>query len=55
MNKQYSELANILKDKVDIIICETMASASRSKMCFKSCIGNTNMPVWVSWTLHGRC
>ena len=52
MNKQYSELANILKDKVDIIICETMASALEAKCALKAAL-EINMPVWVSWTLHG--
>ena len=53
MNKQYSELANILKDKVDIIICETMASALEAKCALKAAL-ETNMPVWLSWTLHGN-
>jgi S-methylmethionine-dependent homocysteine/selenocysteine methylase len=53
MDKQYSEIANILKDKVDIIICETMASALEAKCALRSAL-NTNMPVWVSWTLHGN-
>ena len=53
MDKQYSEIANILKDKVDIIICETMASALEAKCALNAAL-NTNMPVWVSWTLHGN-
>ena len=53
MDKQYSEIANILKDKVDIIICETMASALEAKCALRAAL-NTNMPVWVSWTLHGN-
>ncbi|HIM21556.1 MAG TPA: homocysteine S-methyltransferase family protein, partial [Gammaproteobacteria bacterium] len=53
MNKQYSEIASILKDKVDIIICETMASALEAKCALRAAL-NTNMPVWVSWTLHGN-
>ena len=52
MNKQYSEIANILKDEVDIIICETMASALEAKCALKAAL-ETNMPVWVGWTLHG--
>ena len=52
MNKQYSEIASILKDKVDIIICETMASALEAKCALRAAL-NTNMPVWLSWTLHG--
>ena len=52
MNKQYSEIANILKNKVDIIICETMASALEAKCALKAAL-EINMPVWVSWTLHG--
>ena len=52
MNRQYSEIANILKDKVDIIICETMASALEAKCALKAAL-ETNMPVWLSWTLHG--
>ena len=52
MNKQYSEIANILKGKVDIIICETMASALEAKCALKAAL-EIDMPVWVSWTLHG--
>jgi len=52
MIKQYFEIANILKDKVDIIICETMSSALEAKCALKAAL-ETNMPVWVSWTLHG--
>ena len=52
MNKQYSEIANILKDEVDIIICETMASALEAKCALKAAL-ETSMPVWVGWTLHG--
>ena len=52
MNKQYSEIANILKDKVDIIICETMASALEAKCALKAAL-EIDMPVWVSWTLQG--
>ena len=52
MNKQYSEIANILKDEIDIIICETMASALEAKCALKAAL-ETNMPVWVGWTLHG--
>tara|TARA_Y100000590_G_scaffold93439_2_gene105862 strand:+ start:5220 stop:6122 length:903 start_codon:yes stop_codon:yes gene_type:complete len=52
MNKQYSELVNILKNEVDIIICETMASALEAKCALKAAL-KANMPVWVSWTLHG--
>ena len=53
MDKQYFEIANILKDKVDIIICETMASALEAKCALRAAL-NTNMPVWVSWTLQGN-
>ena len=52
MDRQYSEIANILKNKVDIIICETMASALEAKCALRAAL-NTNMPVWLSWTLHG--
>ena len=52
MNKQYSEIANNLKGKDDIIICETMASALEAKCALKAAL-ETDMPVWVSWTLHG--
>ena len=52
MNKQYSEIANILKDKVDIIICETMASALEAKCALKAaleteyaCLGKLD-PSW---------
>ena len=52
MNKQYSELVDILKNEVDIIICETMASTLEAKCALRAAL-KANIPVWVSWTLHG--
>ena len=41
-----------IRDRVDIIICETMASALEAKCALKAAL-ETNMPVWLGWTLHG--
>ena len=53
MVEYYSELASILENEVDIIICETMSSSLEAK-CALSSIQQSNAKIWVSWTLHGN-
>ena len=53
MVEYYFELASILEDEVDIIICETMSSSLEAK-CALSSIQQSNAKIWVSWTLHGN-
>ncbi len=49
----YSEIASMLKDQVDVIVCETMASGLEAKCALRATL-NVDMEVWVSWTLHGN-
>ena len=49
----YSELAIILENEVDIIICETMSSSLEAK-CALSSIQESKADIWISWTLHGN-
>ena len=49
----YSELAIILENEVDIIICETMSSSLEAK-CALSSIQKSKADIWISWTLHGN-
>jgi S-methylmethionine-dependent homocysteine/selenocysteine methylase len=49
----YYELVEILENKVDIIICETMSSSSEAR-CALSTIQQSQSQAWVSWTLHGN-
>lgn len=49
----YYELADILEKEVDIIICETMSSASEAR-CALSTIQQSKTKNWISWTLHGN-
>ena len=53
MVEYYFELASILENEVDIIICETMSSSLEAK-CALSSIQQSNAKIWVSWTLHGN-
>ena len=53
MIQNYTELAAILENEVDIIICETMASSVEAK-CALSSIQQSKSNIWVSWTLHGN-
>ena len=53
MQDQYQELAGILEDKVDIIICETMAHSSEAHAALTS-IQNSKSQKWLGWTLHGN-
>ena len=43
---------NSKDNSVDIIICETMASTLEAKCALRAAL-KANIPVWVSWTLHG--
>ena len=52
MAKYYQEISSILKNKVDIIICETMASTMEAKTALRAAL-NTNTETWLSWTLQG--
>jgi len=53
MIEQYSEIAAILEDKVDIIICETMSSTLEAQSALTS-VKNSSSEVWLSWTLMGN-
>jgi len=53
MCNKYNEIANILKNKVDIIICETMSSGLEAKCALNAAL-QVEADVWVSWTLHGN-
>ena len=52
MAKYYQEISSILKNKVDIIICETMASSMEAKTALRAAL-NTDTETWISWTLQG--
>ena len=47
----YQEQAEILSPFVDLLLCETMASATEGLAAAKAAC-STGKPVWVSWTLH---
>jgi S-methylmethionine-dependent homocysteine/selenocysteine methylase len=47
----YREQAQILAPHVDLLICETMASAKEGRAAAHAAC-STGKPVWVSWTLH---
>ena len=53
MVDQYSVIAEILENEVDIIICETMSCILEAK-CVLSCVQTSNSEVWLSWTLMGN-
>ena len=53
MSIKYKEITNILKGKVDILLCETMSSGIEAKCAVEAGM-HTNIPVWLSWTLHGN-
>ena len=53
MCNKYNEIANLLKNKVDIIICETMSSGLEAKCALNAAL-QVEADVWVSWTLHGN-
>ena len=53
MYEYYKIISSILKNKVDIILCETMSSIIESKTALIAAL-ETNTESWVSWTLQGN-
>ena len=53
MYENYKEIASILKNNVDVIICETMSSSIEAKIALNAAL-ETNTESWISWTLHGN-
>ena len=53
MSFKYKEIANILNNKVDIILCETMSSGLEAKCALEAAL-ETGLRVWLSWTLQGN-
>ena len=53
MIEQYTEIAAILENEVDIIICETMSSTLEAKSAL-ACVANSSAEIWLSWTLMGN-
>ena len=47
----YREQAEILAPHVDLLLCETMSSASEGRAAAAAAT-RTGKPVWVCWTLH---
>ena len=52
MLDKYRVIATILKNKVDVILCETMSSSIEAKTAVQAAL-ETNSETWVSWTLQG--
>lgn len=50
--RKYSEIVNIVKDKVDLIIIETMSSSIEAIGALTAC-KNADIEVWLGYTLHG--
>jgi S-methylmethionine-dependent homocysteine/selenocysteine methylase len=48
---EYQEQAELLAPHVDLLLCETMSSASEAKAAALAAV-HTGKPVWVAWTLH---
>ena len=53
MIEQYTEIAAILENEVDIIICETMSSTLEARSALE-CVKDSSAEVWLSWTLMGN-
>lgn len=49
----YRRIASVLARRVDLIICETMAS-SQEALWAGEAASDTGCEFWVSWTLHGN-
>ena len=47
----YQEQAELLAPHVDLLLCETMSSATEGHAAAKAAC-QTGKPVWVAWTLH---
>lgn len=50
---KYSELAELVKNEVDFIICETMTTKEEGRIALQIA-KQTDLPVWLAWTLHGN-
>ena len=50
--RKYSEIVNIVKDKVDLIIIETMSSSIEAIGALTAC-KHVGIEVWLGYTLHG--
>ena len=50
--RKYSEIVEIIKDKVDLIMIETMSSSAEAIGALKAC-KDIGMEVWLGYTLHG--
>ena len=53
MDSMYRELASILENNVDIIICETMSHSAEARSALAA-IQNSNSQKWLGWTLYGN-
>ena len=53
MDKMYQELASILENNVDIIICETMSHSREARSALAS-IQKSKSQKWIGWTLYGN-
>tara|TARA_B100001029_G_C15034317_1_gene439103 strand:+ start:511 stop:1425 length:915 start_codon:yes stop_codon:yes gene_type:complete len=53
MYENYKKISSILKNKVDIIICETMSSIIESKTALVAAL-ESDTESWISWTLQGN-
>jgi S-methylmethionine-dependent homocysteine/selenocysteine methylase len=51
IERRYREQAEILAPHVDLLLCETMSTATESRAA-ASAACQTGKPVWVAWTLH---
>ena len=48
---RYQEQAELLAPHVDLLLCETMSSATEGQAAARAAC-RTGKPVWVAWTLH---
>ena len=53
MDLMYKELASILENNVDIIICETMSHSAEARSALAS-IQHSSAQKWLSWTIYGN-
>jgi homocysteine S-methyltransferase len=53
MDMMYQELASILENNVDIIICETMSHSREARSALAS-IQESKSQKWIGWTLYGN-
>lgn len=54
---EYAHLAALLVDRVDILLCETMASGREARAAARAATeaaADTDTEVWVSWTMQGN-